>query len=192
MVLIGIAGKKYSGKDTTADILVKSNFRKISFARNLKEILKVMFGWDDDVLENKKEEICKTWNVKPRKLLQLLGTDFLRYTCAEVIDNSFLINDEKVEFSYHIKKLFLDNKESFENNDDIVISDVRFPDEAKFIKKLNGIIIYINRDTEENDFSNHISENNFDKIKYDYVINNDSTINNLGKRLNIILELINY
>ena len=40
MVLIGIAGKKYSGKDN--NILVKSNFRKISFARNLKEILKVM------------------------------------------------------------------------------------------------------------------------------------------------------
>ena len=59
-----------------------------------------------------------------------------------------------------------------------IIPDVRFRDETEMIKKLGGIIIKINRNTENNDNDKHISEC-IDNIKEDYIIDNNGTKFNL-------------
>lgn len=193
-MIIGILGNKNVGKDTLADYLVSTEgFKKISFATNLKKCLAVMFNWDDSIfsLENK-EKKDSVWNVSPRKMLQLLGTEFLREYCKDIIDCKINFNDKEEVFSYHIKKLFLDNKELFDNNENIVISDVRFPDEVKFIKWLNGKIIKLERnDAIVNKFNNHLSENQVNNLEYDVKIENNFTKEHLYKIINIYLEDIN-
>ena len=190
-MIIGILGNKNVGKDTLADYLVSTEgFKKISFATNLKKCLAVMFNWDDNnfSLENK-EKKDPVWNVSPRKMLQLLGTEFLREYCKDIIDCKINFNDKEEVFSYHIKKLFLDNKELFDNNENIVISDVRFPDELKFIKWLNGKIIKLERNNAiVNEFNNHSSENYINNLEYDVKIENNFSKEHLYKTINIYLE----
>ena len=190
-MIIGILGNKNVGKDTLADYLVATEgFTKISFATNLKKCLAVMFNWNDnDFSFENKEKVDEIWKVSPRKMLQLLGTDFLRDYCKEVIDCKINFNNKEEEFSYHIKKLFLDNIELFNENKNIVVSDVRFPDELKFIKWLNGKIIKLERnDAIINQYNNHSSENYIDKLEYDFKIENNFSKNHLFKTFNILIE----
>ena len=48
-MIIGICGFKGSGKDTVADYLVKhKDFIKISFASVLKDIITILFNWENN------------------------------------------------------------------------------------------------------------------------------------------------
>ena len=70
------------------------------------------------------------------------------------------------------------------NNCKFVITDVRFQNEAEFIKKYGGILIEIDRNTGIID--EHISENNI--IICDYKINNNSTLISLYKNIDKIIS----
>ena len=62
-----------------------------------------------------------------------------------------------------------------------IITDLRFKAEYEAIKNVNGIIIYVNRPNCE--FGQHASEREMEELlldnKYDYVINNNGTMNDL-------------
>ena len=190
MKLIGLIGFKCSGKDTIADFLVKNGYKKMAFADNLRNILKVMFNWDSNFFtQEKKESKDEEWGVSPRLMMQLLGTEFIRNTCSPLLNSDIEFNNKKEKFSYHIKKLFLDNINLFnDKNSKIVISDVRFPDEVKFIKWLGGDLIKVNRNITKNEFSNHESEKYIDSIKeIDYEINNNKSIQELYDKISNLL-----
>ena len=71
----------------------------------------------------------------------------------------------------------------------ILISDIRYPDEAEFVKSKNGILIRIERgETEQND--QHQSENQ--NILADYIVENNSTIDNLYKKIDSIMLELNW
>ena len=75
--VIGIAGRKYNGKDTIGDYLVKNyGYKKIAYADPIKEICKEMFGFNNEQLYGSlKESNDGFWNVSPRKLMQFIGTE---------------------------------------------------------------------------------------------------------------------
>jgi len=58
-MIIGFAGKKRSGKDTIANYLVnKYNFRRYAFGGPVKEVCRILFGFDDEQLYgDRKEEL---------------------------------------------------------------------------------------------------------------------------------------
>ena len=189
MVIIGLVGNKNVGKDTVADYFVKHGFKKITFASSLKKATGELFNWDERQLNEDKEIIDKNWGIAPRRILQILGTEFLREYCKDIIDTSISYNNEKKVFSYHIKKLFLDNKNDIIMNKNIIISDIRFLNEYNFVKWIGGKIIKINRNVKNNDFSNHKSEISVNNIKkFDYSIDNNFTLGHLYKTINLILE----
>ena len=170
-------------------MLFKTRFKKISFATSLKKSLACLFNWDDEQLNNQKEIVDKDWDITPRRMCQLLGTEFLRFYCKDIINTKIIFKDEEKEFSYHIKKLFLDNKKNILNNENIIISDIRFQDEYDFVKMIGGITIKINRNVEKNIYSNHDSEININKmINFDYEIDNNFSLGHLYKTINLILE----
>ena len=73
-----------------------------------------------------------------------------------------------------------------------IITDVRFPNELEAIKKHNGITIRINRGLIERTGKmiqepEHISETALDNAKFDYVIENDGTIEELIEQVKKIL-----
>jgi len=141
--IIGLVGFIGSGKGTVAAELVsKYNFRQDSFAASLKDACAAMFDWprhllEGDTVESREyREIVDQWwsdelsipNFSPRLALQLMGTEVMR--------NNFHQDMWFKTVKNRIRK---------NPNQSVVISDVRFPNEIKFIKEQNGIIVRINR-----------------------------------------------
>lgn len=141
-MIIGFVGFIGSGKDTAADYLVNFHgFRRDSFANTLKDAVATVFGWDRTLLEGRtaearawREQVDEWWatrlgmpNLTPRWVLQYWGTDVLR--------NAF--HDD-------IWIASLENKMR-KTGDNIVISDVRFPNEITAIHNAGGIVVRVKR-----------------------------------------------
>ena len=94
-----------------------------------------------------------------REFLQKLGTDALR---------------DNLHRDIWVNALFADYKEP----DNWIITDVRFPNEAQAIKDKGGIVIRIERG-EQNTENLHISETALDDWEFDYVINNNGSLEQL-------------
>jgi hypothetical protein len=62
--------------------------------------------------------------------------------------------------------------------DRVVISDVRFPNEAEAIKKLGGSVWRINR-RNHSAANGHTSEHALDNYMFNHVIYNDGTVDDL-------------
>lgn len=191
MQIIGLIGNKGVGKDTVAKYFIDEEYKQVAFADTLKESLKVLFNWDDELQDqNKKELTDEIWGVSPRTMLQLLGTDFLRHYCDKYLDTSIIYKGKKETFSYHIKKLFLDIREDIEKGKKFIFSDIRFQDELNFVKLIGGTIFKIERSVKKNKFSNHESEKNIDYIEgVNYVIENNGTIKQLYKKLSKLIKI---
>lgn len=182
-MIIGILGKKFYGKDTTADYLVKNyDFNKIAFADKLKEVCQLLFGFNHRQLYGDlKEEIDSNWNVSPRTVLQYLGTEVFRTDINKImphIKQNFWINCVKTQYINMLKK---------DPTAKLVISDVRFTNEVDMIHELGGIVIKINRNIHSTDC--HESEKNIDFINnYDDLLENSGSIENLYSQIDIIIK----
>lgn len=185
MTLVLLVGKKGSGKDTAADYLVKKGWIKVSFADILKEGLKVLFNFNDDQLwGDKKEELDNFWGICPRYLLQSLGTDFLRDYIKDHINLEIKIKNNKYKFSYHIKRLHQKVEALLKQGHNVVVADTRFQDEINWGKLMEGQTIKIIRSNiKMNEYSKHKSENIDILKKIDYVIENNSSLENLYKKI---------
>jgi len=143
MAVIGLLGFIGSGKGTAAEYLVKEhNYTQDSFASSLKDACSVVFDWprellEGDTLESRewRDEVDVWWQGQlgidqftPRLCLQLFGTDAIR--------NHF-----------HQDMWFLTVKNRIQKNPDldIVISDVRFPNEIQMIRDLGGTLAQVVR-----------------------------------------------
>lgn len=157
MRIIGLHGKKHVGKDAAASFLVSAGYKQISFASPLKEICRILFKFSDEQLYgDKKETIDEYWGVTPRAMFQKIGTDLFRDQLRP--DIWIAAADREVKSS----------------NAPIVFADVRFPDEAEYIRSLGGVIVQILRDTGIED--DHVSEKPLPPELIDHTIRNDGTL----------------
>jgi len=154
-VIIGICGFIGSGKDTVADYLVNlHHFRRESFANSLKDAVAQVFGWDRTMLEGRtkqsrewREQPDKWWSarlgreVTPRLMLQLWGTEVCRRGFHDDIWIASLENKLR------------------NSQDDIVITDCRFPNEIKSIKAAGGKIVRVVRGPEPDWYDAAVSAN---------------------------------
>lgn len=144
-MIIGIAGFQGSGKDTIADYLQNIyGFKRDSFAATLKDAVSAVFGWDRELLEGRttesrawREQIDPWWanrlnmpNLTPRLVLQRWGTEVARRSWH---DDTWIAS--------------LENKLNKAHND-IVITDVRFPNEIQAVRNAGGIVIRVVRGPE--------------------------------------------
>lgn len=178
-MLYGLTGIKRSGKDTSADYICdKYSFMKLSLADPLKEACRSLFNFTDDQLYgDKKDVVDEFWGIKPRTAFTYLGTDIFRNEIGKIIPD--------IDDKFWIKSLeskIIANKDS-----NIVVADLRFQNEVDMIKSHNGIVIRVTRPNIEVD--EHESENNNDKlINIDFDIANDGSIEELYKKLDIIIN----
>jgi hypothetical protein len=184
MVLIGLLGKKRSGKDTVADHLVlNKDFIKKSFADPLKDVIKILFGFNEEQLYGHlKEAIDDNWNVTPRETMQFIGTDIVRNQFHKLIPD--IGNDFWLK---HFELWYQNNK-----HQNIVIADVRFQNEVDLILSLGGTIIKLERNDSNLhlNIDDHISEIEIDNIvNHSTIINNNGTINDLYNKINNLLNL---
>ena len=164
--VIGFAGKARSGKDTAGAYLVEQyHFLRYSFAQPLKDGAKAMFNLTDEQEKNK-DKVIEPWGKSPREIYQLLGTDI-----ARTID----------------RRVWIKNAEMFVKKSlgrSIVITDVRFKNEAEWIKSLGGVVIFLESKTRGiHTRTLHASENGLTADDVDLIIENDGTINALYEKL---------
>ena len=156
MVLIGLIGFKNSGKDTVADYLVRQHgFRKYAFADPVKEICKIMFRLDLEQLHDpvRKEQLDERWGMTPRTMMQKVGTDMIRNMWGE----DFWVRNMNARVPSH-------------GSDRVVVSDVRFRNEADWIQQKGGILVRVVDGTQQCD--NHPSETEQLSIKEDILLVN--------------------
>lgn len=200
-MIIGIVGFIGSGKDTIADYLVNIHqFRRDSFAATLKDAVSAVFGWDRDMLEGRskqarqwREQVDAWWSTRldmpgltPRYVLQNWGTEVCRKNFHDDIWIASLENK-------------LRNSE-----DNVVISDCRFPNEILAIRRAGGIVIRVRRGPEPSwynialdanqgcslsqqtlkNIGIHESETAWIGTVFDCVIDNDDTLDVLYEKIN--------
>lgn len=165
-MIVGITGKKYHGKDTVANYLKeKYNFECYAFAEPIKEICKSVFGFTDEQLYgSQKETIDEYWGKSPRYFFQTIGTDLFR---------------NHIDSEIWIKSL---QKKIENKSENVVVSDVRFKNEADCILKKKGKIVKVIRNTDHIQ-DNHTSETELDEIKPDYILLNLGSLHDLYKQI---------
>ncbi len=155
-MIIGFVGFIGSGKDTAADYLVNCHgFRRDSFANTLKDAVAQVFGWDRTLLEGRtaearkwREQLDVWWSKRlnipeltPRWVLQQWGTE----VCRQGFHDDIWIAS-------------LENKMR-KTKDNIVISDVRFPNEIKAIHNAGGLVVRIKRGNDPDWYEAALSAN---------------------------------
>lgn len=139
-MLIGLIGFAGSGKGTAADYLVeKKGFTKLSFADAVKDATAAIFGWPRALLEGDTEESREfretkdEWwsdktglHITPRNMLQMMGTEVGR---DMIHPNVWIFALEKRLAMYQ----------------NVVIADVRFPNEINFIRERGGFVVRVKR-----------------------------------------------
>lgn len=178
-MIISISGKIGSGKDTFADMIITkdSRFVKRSFANKLKQIGSILTNTnlDDWFTQEGKNINLPTWGMTIGQFQQKLGTEAIRnglHTNAWVL------------------ALFAD----YDSTKDFwIVTDMRFENEAKAVKKANGHLIRINgdpakvRENSTRDLS-HPSETSLDQYNgFDEIIDNIETLQHLEARAEMTL-----
>jgi hypothetical protein len=209
-MIIGICGLIGSGKDTVADYLVNVHeFRRESFAGTLKDAVAAVFGWDRTLLEGRtkssrewREQVDEWWsarlgrNITPRWVLQYWGTEVLRRGFHDDIWIASIEN--KIRNS----------------QDNVVISDCRFPNEIASIRAAGGIIVrtcrgpdpewfraaeIVNRGPTQNlswasnksvlDTAKvHVSETAWIGTDFDHMLDNNGTMDQLYAQVDLIVK----
>ena len=134
--IIGFIGDIGSGKTTAANYLEqKYKFTHYAFATPLKKIGEI-FGFTKNQLygtQEEKLEINKYHGISGREFMEKFGTDIGRIAIAKIIPTMSQI-------WVRLFEIFAE-----ENKTDIVVGDVRFPNEADAIERFGGILIKIVR-----------------------------------------------
>lgn len=184
--LIGITGKAGAGKSTAAEYICKKYYPSDdfvdnqlvwSFADNLKEAIRIIFQLDYDAFDrDKKEHKIPAWEKTPRELAQIVGTDLFRNMFRSDI---WIRSLEQTMLRY--------------GETSGVVCDVRFDDEAEWVISKGGYIIEVIRPgLEFVGIEGHKSEAGIsDEIKR-FVVQNDSTIEELEFKLDAIMTHIKY
>lgn len=181
-MLIGLTGKKGSGKTTAAEYLsYKYSIKQVSFADPIKQISKIM-GFTELQVNGSQDDKNTHHPFLPitaRHFMQQFGTDFARQT---ICDDIWI--------------RILNNYIQSENYDNVIIADVRFTNEFEYIRDSGGWLINIIRPSSASD--NHISECEQDIFTQSpthrssiITIYNDSTIQNLYTELDNAIKHIN-
>lgn len=172
MRVIAISGHAQNGKDTTANILsdkLRSEGSRVlitHYGDLVKYVCKMFFGWD-----GKKDEAGRT-------LLQKVGTDVVR----DIYPNYW------VDFIVDMIRFFGDNW------DYVLIPDARFPNEIEYIADsgIETMHVRVDRGDFDNGLTdeqkNHPSERLLDSYRYDWMIENCGTIEDLKSKIDVFIK----
>lgn len=185
--LIGIAGKKGSGKDTVAGFIQERYKERINsgwidpdmyqaeikiyhFADPLRQCAAIAFGIGQDWFyrEELKEVNINLWDLTPRKILQILGTECFR----EQFREDFWVFRAGIELAKPDYLLAI-----------TAIPDVRYENEASFIREREGIILHVKRQRKEEQAKDlHRSEAGIKELDEDWVVSSPDGVDNLKER----------
>ena len=165
-MIIGLSGYAQSGKDATANLLcLNYDYERRAFADPIRTGIYRLNPWVS--ANNRVAELVDEYgwdtakhNPEVRRLMQVFGTEVGR----KMFGDNFWIKTA-------LKDLV--------GTERIVISDVRYPNEADAIKALGGTMWRINRHNHPA-VNGHASEHAMDNYMFNHVIYNDGTLDDLS------------
>lgn len=206
--IIGISGKKASGKTTSAQFLIdkylwqgmKFNIKKYSFADALKQIATNIIGLPDRLVYGTQADKSASSGIHSQDLYDF--SKMIYKLCSNYPLERFVLLQNKelsirnvLQIVGHFFRCL--NKDSWINatfakiNEErpeiAIIDDVRFPNEANRIHSENGLVIRLTRSI-DNDVD--ISETALDTYsEFDSVINNTNL--NIDNRNQLLIQFFN-
>lgn len=147
--LIGISGHAGVGKDTVAQYIQEKyeNVYGEAFADPLKEACAAAFGLPIECFHDREvKEQESIWGPSPRKIAQFVGTEMFRELTEKLYG--------KHDISHWVRLLATrltglsappEGEGFYSPGDTVVITDVRFQDEADWIQQSGGILLEIRR-----------------------------------------------
>ena len=170
--LIGIAGRARSGKDTVANFIVAAiGGYRYSFADPIRAMLTPLgVDMSDPYWQARKEDIIPALGVSPRRMMQTLGTEWGRQLITPDL------------------WLVLAHQRLLHNGPGMVIPDVRFENEAAWVRKHGGRIIHVFRpDTKA--VEAHASEAGIEMQDADVRLFNSGTLEELQLSVRELLHV---
>lgn len=184
-MLIGVCGRKRSGKDTFGNYVSRAyeNFETYAFADPLKRVCMVLFDFSHEQMYDgkAKETNDSRWGCTPRHVMQIVGTEI----CRNVLP-TFIPQMNNIEGTFWIRHFltWYRKKQNSDNVVNVVVTDVRFLDEAQAIRNQGGIIVKIESDREGVNLDTHASEVELSNIVADYVLTNNGTKDQFYESIN--------
>lgn len=156
-MIVGLSGYARSGKDTVGGFLVESGFVRIAFADKLKKLVTTFWPGILDPHDGDWERAKADPAI--RVLLQTVGQG-----ARDVLSDN----------------VWVDAALGGCLPEDVVVTDLRYPNEARRIKDLGGLIVRIERPG-IGPANNHSSEIAMASWRFDLLIQNDGTLDDLKR-----------
>jgi len=176
--VIGITGLAGTGKDTVRTILEDAGYTGFAFADPIRSMLRELLtssNIDDKYMDSRefKEAIIPELGVSYRQMAQTLGTEWGRTLHPDL----WL----RLATSYMYGQMDAGGQQ-------FCISDVRFENEAQWVRNHDGVVWHIERPGVE-PVNTHISEQGINAIKADAVIFNAGTVGELYHQVMAALDM---
>lgn len=206
--LIGLVGRKRSGKDTAAERL--KGYHKIAYADPLRDLLdsadpivgheldgpyKVRAIHWSEAMDALGYELAKERYPEVRRIQQTTGTQGVRETLGVAYGLEELLGASPWVAMAELRIAKALSHRSIEPHTDKLVhhwrvlhafTDVRFPNEAALIKRYGGALIRVTRPGLPTD-DLHPSETALDAYPVDYELVNDGTIADLHAKVDELL-----
>jgi hypothetical protein len=187
-LIIGLSGYARSGKDEAAQALVDRGWRRAAFADKLKDFL---YALDPLIPGHYGAGVLRL-----RKLVDATGWDYAKETYPEV---RALLQRAGTEAGRRVLGSNVWVDAVFREHADapaLVVSDVRFPNEAEAIAERGGVLIRVSRPHVGPKRSRHgqvhESEVALDGWEFDHHLNNDGPIADLHEKLAGVAALVEH
>ena len=181
-VLIGLCGYAGAGKDTAAHVLIEElYFQRVAFADPIKAALLALNPFvpgpntesytrlSDFTADRSWAEVKEYPEV--RRLMQILGTEVGR----NLFDPEIWV---KLAESKILSTMAVGHT---------VVTDVRFPNEARMIKRHGGVLVRVSR-PDFGPVNEHVSDRASENWTYDCFVENDSTVEALRDKMRNLVE----
>ena len=169
------------GKSTVAAYLEHQDYRRISFADPLREIVRVVLvnlGYPTDQAQQlitcNKQEMIPALRMTVRQLLQVTGTEYLRQ-CVHPNVNVMMWRQRVTT--------------ALEHGHRVVCDDVRLPNEHEAVRALGGMLLHIERPDAPTPESYHSSDAGLDHFTFDCYLFNDGSIDHLHSLVEASLRM---
>lgn len=196
-MIVAISGKKFAGKDTCAEGLIRFHkFKRVGLADKLKDLCSEVFSIPRSNMDHPtlKEELfservilteahinnilgnleAEGFNVKEKA--DEIRTKFSGFSFSNVREILQIVGSDLCR-NYVADDIWLSlaKKKITGTSSNIVITDARFENERVFLKSIGATLILVKRPGFENSGS-HISENDLgNEASYDVVVTNSGT-----------------
>lgn len=190
MKVIGVSGKARAGKDSIARFFTDQGYRRLAFADPIKDLCRRFFFLEaqEDTADK------KPWE---RELLQRVGTEHGRDFWRDLYQRHPELQERLVSLGItqgqnlwvaHLERTLQELEASADPPVGVVIPDVRFTNEARFLQSRGASLIRVERPGVGLDGTGagHRSEVDLDTYpSWDYVFRNDGTLEELMEVLQV-------